>query len=499
MILGYKEFVRLGPIATIFIVLGFSYSITKHELLGIRAIINRIAAYGLTVGGVGFSITLAYSLISNEVIRFISLVIIGIIWTLYGEKIRQILQTTADRLWVSDWYNPQEVITSITTKLSPLFDRNTIIHTVALSMEETLQLKDFFTLISEIDEEGGFYQYRLCNKEDETIHTFSTPEPFVQTFSNCTHPMLFHRLPPSIQKLCSSFGISKYSAFLPLYSPEGLEGLIIVGQRASEMNYSSKDMELFEVVIATVGVFLDRMRPYESIQNEFNKNQKKLYDLERKVAQSEKIASLALAVKEYNHELKTPLSITRMLIDQLPPDHHLDGFKIEALEQIDRAISIINQSLSLSSTKQRVESELAIRDAISPALKLIPSQITLKKDIPDQLPLIKGVIDDLVIVFTNLVKNACEAMSLEGQISITVYQTIDEIVVEISDTGYGIPKADIPKVLDPFFVGDKKKTKGHGLGLSIVFRIVREHLGHVTIESEEGVGTKITVKLPKNS
>ena len=51
---------------------------------------------------------------------------------------------------------------------------------------------------------------------------------------------------------------------------------------------------------------------------------------------------------------------------------------------------------------------------------------------------------------------------------------------------------------DPFFVGERKRTEGHGLGLSIVFRIVREHLGHVTIQSKDGQGTTVCVSLPSS-
>ncbi len=494
-ILGYKEFVRLGPISTIFIVLGFSYAITKHELLGIRTIINRIVAYGLIFVGVILTTLFIFSVTTDELTRLCLIIISGIIWAVYGGKMRQFLQTSTDRFWVSDWYNPQDVVRSIASRLSHVFDRQSIVLSVATVLDDILQLKEFHIIVLDTQERDTSSTYIVYDKKGVRIHQFTYNNAFIQAFSKIFHPVSYKSLSQEVFAASLPLEISKYAVVIPLHSPETLEAIVVVGQRASEADYLSTDMELFEVIITTVGVFLDRMRPYEKIQSDFNQNQKKLYDLERKVAQSEKIAALTLAVKEYNHELKTPLSIIRMAVDQLTPSHNLEMFKKDIFEQIDRSLLIINQSLSLSSTNKRVETQIYIHDVISPSLKLVPSHIVLKQDIPQELAL-KGVQDDLVMVFTNLIKNACESMTVGGVLTVTASKENEDIVVHITDTGYGIPRSDIPKVWDPFFVGEKKKTFGHGLGLSVVFRIVSDHLGHVVIDSEEGKGTTVTVKLP---
>jgi two-component system sensor histidine kinase HydH len=95
-------------------------------------------------------------------------------------------------------------------------------------------------------------------------------------------------------------------------------------------------------------------------------------------------------------------------------------------------------------------------------------------------------------VILNLTKNAAEAMAGGGKISITGAASDNKIVVEISDTGTGIP-AGI-NIFEPFFT---TKPQGTGIGLSIVQQIVNAHAGSVTYRSEHGKGTTFTITLPQ--
>jgi len=79
-------------------------------------------------------------------------------------------------------------------------------------------------------------------------------------------------------------------------------------------------------------------------------------------------------------------------------------------------------------------------------------------------------------------------------LGITTYAKDDNVYIEISDTGKGIPKEVMPRLFEPFFT--TKKEKGTGLGLSISYKIVQSHNGKIDVESEEGIGTKFTITLP---
>jgi len=116
------------------------------------------------------------------------------------------------------------------------------------------------------------------------------------------------------------------------------------------------------------------------------------------------------------------------------------------------------------------------------------------KDLGD-IPEIDCYPSKLNQVFMNLIINA--AQSIEGKGTVTIRTRYEDgyVVVEISDTGCGIPKENLDKIFDPFFT-TKPVGKGTGLGLSIAYNIVAEHDGELSVESEVGRGTTFTVKLP---
>jgi two-component system, sporulation sensor kinase E len=97
-------------------------------------------------------------------------------------------------------------------------------------------------------------------------------------------------------------------------------------------------------------------------------------------------------------------------------------------------------------------------------------------------------------VFFNLVKNAMEAMGPGGVLGVRIRADDQFVFVRISDTGSGIKTEDLTKLFSPYHT---TKAGGHGLGLMIVQRIMRDHGGHIGVESKEGTGTVVTLQFPQ--
>jgi signal transduction histidine kinase len=97
-------------------------------------------------------------------------------------------------------------------------------------------------------------------------------------------------------------------------------------------------------------------------------------------------------------------------------------------------------------------------------------------------------------VLVNVLKNAMEAMTTGGKLAIRVRADDDSVFIRIADTGAGIKTEDLSRLFSPYHT---TKSGGHGLGLMIVQRIMRDHGGHVGIESKEGVGTVVTLQFPQ--
>jgi two-component system, sporulation sensor kinase E len=115
-------------------------------------------------------------------------------------------------------------------------------------------------------------------------------------------------------------------------------------------------------------------------------------------------------------------------------------------------------------------------------------------ELPATTPVIMADRNQLKQVFFNLIKNAMEAMQPGGRLSIKVRADDDSVYVAIADTGSGIRAEELAKLFQPYHT---TKVSGHGLGLMIVQRILRDHGGHVGIESKEGVGTVVTLQFPQ--
>jgi signal transduction histidine kinase len=129
-------------------------------------------------------------------------------------------------------------------------------------------------------------------------------------------------------------------------------------------------------------------------------------------------------------------------------------------------------------------------DRLAPVLE--ESGITLSLELDPGLPRMRFDPVYLRQVFLNIAKNAVEAMPDGGALTITSGRREDRLLVQIADTGGGIPAAHLDKVFQPFF---STKSKGSGLGLAISREIAQAHQGEITIDSEVGRGTRVNIFL----
>lgn len=120
--------------------------------------------------------------------------------------------------------------------------------------------------------------------------------------------------------------------------------------------------------------------------------------------------------------------------------------------------------------------------------------IEVQAELPASVPVVMADRNQLKQVFFNLVKNAMEAMGPGGKLSLRVRADDESVYVAVADTGSGIKAEDMSKLFSPYHT---TKVSGHGLGLMIVQRILRDHGGHIGIESKEGVGTVVTLQFPQ--
>ena len=178
--------------------------------------------------------------------------------------------------------------------------------------------------------------------------------------------------------------------------------------------------------------------------------------------------------------------------------------KTRLLEKIERqtfrAAKIVNGLLNLARPAQVDSGPCDVNAVINDVLSLLEHQfrtgsIQVRKELAASAPIVQGIEHKLQQVFLNLFLNARDAMPKGGWLTIVTSEDRDGAVVEIGDTGSGIPPEQLSRIYDPFFT-TKEIGKGTGLGLSITYGIVREHGGTITCDSQVGQGTRFSIRLP---
>ncbi|MBI1922154.1 MAG: HAMP domain-containing protein [Geobacter sp.] len=226
----------------------------------------------------------------------------------------------------------------------------------------------------------------------------------------------------------------------------------------------------------------------------------------QQMERADRLASVGEMAAGIAHEIRNPLTgiasaitIIREDFDSCDPRHQIVG---EVLEQIKRLDKTVNDLLFFGKPAMP---ELIYADVNQLLKKMVMfstqhrggKSIDRRVELQDDLPLVYVDPKQIQQVFLNLILNAVQAMPEGGVLTITsglIKANGDQWVqITIADTGYGIPPQILGKIFTPFFT---TKAQGTGLGLAICHKLITQHKGTITVNSEEGKGTVFTIRLP---
>ncbi len=264
----------------------------------------------------------------------------------------------------------------------------------------------------------------------------------------------------------------------------------------------------------------------DKLKQTHNELQKTLDDLkaaQTRLVQSEKMMSLGMLVAGIAHEINSPLgamsssnntaarilSLLRRQLGQagITPETEVELLKsLEALENanssvqtgVDKIDRIVSKLRSFARLDEAELQKASVAECLDETLGLLHprmrKRVLLNKQYDDlpEIPCYPGYLNQ---VFLNVLINAIEAIPDRGEITIKTYSEESAVIIRISDTGAGIPSEHIQKVFDPGYT-TKGVGVGTGMGLAICYQIVQDHKGEISIESEIGSGTTVTIRLP---
>jgi signal transduction histidine kinase/CheY-like chemotaxis protein/streptogramin lyase len=266
--------------------------------------------------------------------------------------------------------------------------------------------------------------------------------------------------------------------------------------------------------------FLSQKRHAALLEKQVEERTRQLKAAQQQLIQAQKmeaIGTLAGGIAhDFNNILGAIVGYTELALDDLPEGTRVQKNVQYVLTGAERAAALVKQILAFSRQAVQERKPVILRAIVEDALKLLrsslPSTIEIRRDIRAETNTILGDPTQIHQVMMNLGTNAAHAMKEKGG---TLEVNLDKVVLDeetaarehnikpgpylrltVSDTGYGIPKAVMKRIFEPYFT-TKKTGEGTGMGLAVVHGIVKSHGGDISVYSEPGKGTTFHVFLPE--
>jgi diguanylate cyclase (GGDEF)-like protein len=313
--------------------------------------------------------------------------------------------------------------------------------------------------------------------------------------------------------------LKNISELLQTHFPEALAiarygghefAVVIPWESSSEEIYRNLEIEMTQltgiqlcvshVVYPDEGEFKDSLISAAE-KKVFNIKRERWLKREEHLFRSEKLKLVGELAAGMAHEIRNPLTAVKGFV-QMSKDrqYNIASYYQTIMSEITRMSELTAEFLQFSKPHMTQYKLYAVQECVERAIQLTESEaVRLGHQIHyehDSLPIIVNMDKDkMVQVLINLIKNSCEAMMQDGSVSIRLIKDRSYAVIEVKDTGKGIPEAYIDQIFNPFYT---TKENGTGLGLSISHKIIQDHGGMMQVESSLNEGTLFRILLPAN-
>lgn len=282
-----------------------------------------------------------------------------------------------------------------------------------------------------------------------------------------------------------------------------------IGRLARSFNTMSREINAREITLNERSAKLAVLN--QQLEHELQARKRAELEVARQreaLYQSEKLSALGSLLAGVAHELNNPLSIivgrTLMLEEQLQGSSHAAG-AAKIRNAAERCARIVKTFLSMARHQEPVRAPISVEQVVQAALELVgyslrSEGIEVSLHLDPELPKLCADANQLVQVFTNLFLNAQQAMARQQEhrmLAISAHHDAEAsvVIIQVRDTGPGIPRDIQPRIFDPFFT-TKGIGEGTGLGLSVSHSFIQAHHGAIEVDSEPEKGTTFTISLP---
>jgi two-component system NtrC family sensor kinase len=304
-------------------------------------------------------------------------------------------------------------------------------------------------------------------------------------------------LPPAVVEFVCADRLP-YWIWVVLWSKDKPIGIMGIASKA-DRHYSSNDENLLVAISRQLATTIEKVQLYEETCRAYED----LRRTQEQLLQSEKMSAVGQLISGVAHELNNPLTAIlgyAQLLEGAGLDHRSADYVRKLFKQAQRTHRVVQNLLSFARQRKPQKQEVDLRKVLEESLTLREydlkvNNVSLEREIPEDLPSVVGDPHQLEQVFLNIVNNALDAMvegSGSGVLKVRVFHKDAYVCVEFDDSGPGIK--DPSRIFDPFYT-TKSVGKGTGLGLSICYGIVKEHGGEIVARNREEGGATIAVRL----
>ncbi len=490
-----------------------AYAIVRHQLLDIEVIVKRTLVFAGLAGSVVIVVSLV-TFISQDLLahfiqvpRYCSNVVAAIVIAATYGRLRDWLVNATEKYLFQKKYNYKDLLKRFTDEVMVIVDLKKLVETTVSTLSDTVKLNSCSLLL--LNRDSRKYELISSKGANGLQFTLDEQEAFI-TFLRETHePIVLSgelskvRFPETMIQPAQHL---KAQLCLPLNLHEDLIGVLCLGKKKSDEDFTKDDLDILLPLARTLAIAVSNAQLFDELAK-----------TQAEAAQREKLAVIGTLSAGINHEICNPLGIVKTqseaflldlkegLLSNQPTEvivQRAASILTGTLKQIDRATSITQKLSNFAKPiKEATAQPVSVDHEVDEVLALVGHDLKLErvdvlKEIPADLPSIVVDRRQLQEVLFNLIRNAGQAIKPPGRITVRAHADENHLVrIEIEDTGSGIPPDKVGKIYDPFFT-TKEPGKGTGLGLFIVRQIVERNRGRIAVESVVGKGTTFLLDFP---
>ena len=277
--------------------------------------------------------------------------------------------------------------------------------------------------------------------------------------------------------------------------------LQVINKKTGEP-FNRADLELLYAIAQHVAIAMENANLYKRLEESNDMTTQELRITQQKLIRSERLAAMGNLVQGVAHEIRNPVTtiggFSQRIKKEFGDNEKIGKYVDIIIEETNRLENLVRRIREFAEAQVCIltleKPDTVLLEALKQAKDTAKGQgVKVVTEIPSELPKMRIDANQLLTALNNLLENALEAMPAGGTLTLEANLTSEHLLIVVEDTGCGIPKEKLAAVYDPFVTS---KTKGAGLGLTLVHQVAMNHHGEIQLSSEVNRGTVVTLRLP---